>query len=155
MTRVSHVRAALAAIVVAVAAASCGGDEPPPTRAEFVARAEAACRRHAPRFDRLEQPRGQEETVRYVEEVADVNGDVLRELGALEVPPGERDAVDRLLAGLRRLEEVQARYVELARAGDFRNADRLTGQVEDAVAEFEAAAAAYGLDGCAAGVPEP
>lgn len=150
---VSPIRAALAAILAALGAASCGSDEAPPTRAEFVARAEAACRRHASRFDELREPRGQEETVRYVERVAAINGDVLQALRALEVPPGERDDVERLLAGLRRLEEVQAEYVELARAGDFGTADRLTAQVQDALAEFEGAADAYGLDGCAGGVP--
>ncbi|HEX2050258.1 MAG TPA: hypothetical protein VHJ34_06435 [Actinomycetota bacterium] len=149
-------RAVVAAVLATAATASCGADQPqPPTRAEFVARAESACRRHATRFEELEQPRGERETVRYVEQVAAINHDVLRALGSLEVPSGEAGAVERVLAGLRRLERVQAEYVELARAGDFGTAERLTREVEGALAEFEAAATAYGLDGCARAVPAP
>ncbi len=160
------VRRAVPLLLLAITLAACGGgaesdttgEMPPeaageaPTRAEYIAEADAICAEHFERAEALAEPSEDlESQANFYEEGLSINEDLLARLRALEPPAEDRETVEEFLLKIGELNQAVEGFIEALRAGDAAAIDSAAQQIDSLATEVTGIAEAYGFADCAEG----
>lgn len=142
----------MVAPLAATTLVACSGG---PSKEDFVAAADEACRAADARISEIAAPAGRAGVGRYVERARDISDDLVADLRALDPPDSDRGEVEELIDGL---ERAAALLEPLARAAVGRDAERIAElqqeilQITDDVSDH---AGSYGFEVCGAKVLDP
>ncbi len=131
---------------------ACSGG---PSKEDFVAVADDACRAADARISEITAPARRAGVARYVERAREISDDLVSDLRTLDPPEGDREAVEELIDGL---ERAAALLEPLARATVDRDVETLQElqqeivQITDDVSDL---AGSYGFEACGAKVLGP
>jgi hypothetical protein len=149
----ASVRGVLVLAAAAAVLAGCGGSgddgEEGPTKAEWIAKADAICKQSFAAADGIPRPRSPEQFDEYLAKVLAISRRFDPKFAALEAPEGDEKTVQNLV----RLNEegtlLVANLLEAVRAQDAAKVARIVQQGTANAREFVAAARAYGSKECA------
>jgi hypothetical protein len=153
-----RVRRALVLAAAAAALAGCGGSgddrEERLTKAEWIAKADALCKRSFADADRVPQPQSTDQFDEYLAAMLELSRRFDPSFKALEAPEGDEDTVQNLVQLNEEGTLLLRNLLEAVRAQDVAKVERIVTQGTANAREFAAAARAYGARECArAGEP--
>jgi hypothetical protein len=126
-----------------------GADEQRPTKAEWIAKADALCKQAYAEADALPRPKSQAQLDEYLAHMLAIGRRFDPKFAALEAPEGDEETIEKLV----RLNEEGTRLlgdlVQAVRTQDGAEVERIVELGSAKSAEFSATARAYGSKECA------
>jgi hypothetical protein len=145
-------------LICSLAASSCGdGDEP--SKADFIAQADAICKRLNARYSVLVDeinrnvdlpatPTNDEALGALEEQSAEVIGEEVRQLRTLTPPDGDEATIHRLLDALSEFQDLTVEVAHADSASDFRTSNTLQDHADDVQRRTQGIGAGYGFKEC-------
>ena len=150
MTRLARRRLAVALAVAAVGPAACGGGDGGErlSTAEFVAQADAICRKYEARLDALGQPTNVTELRSFADKALPIARDGRNELDDLRPPEELEDEYDAWLEQGDEAFEIVERLRDAAGEGDQAEIGRIAADAQRTDAEANRLAGELGFEEC-------
>jgi hypothetical protein len=136
------------AALLAVLAAGCGGGGERLSKADFVSRADAICRKYEARLDALGQPTNVDELRSFADKALPIAREGRDELGELDPPEALEKTYDAWLAEGDQAIEIVERLRDAAEEGDQAEIQRIAQDAQRADAESNRLARELGFEQC-------
>lgn len=143
-------RGALVPLLALVLVAGCGGGGGGDrlTREQFVAQADAICKRQVARIKAVPQPKTLEELEEYADKVLPLAREEIDQLRELEPPEADEEKVDRMLDEVEATVSAVERIGAAAKSGDQAELQAAIAEGQAADARAERVARELGLKVC-------